>query len=185
MNEIKAIETHYKGCRFRSRVEARWAVFFDSLGLKWEYEKEGFELPSGRYLPDFWVSSGYELGVGNELAKWIEIKGQSPSQHELQLLKELSEATRWHSALICGSPWEFDFWSPRRTNGEVEIEALDFSGFLHCFPGNESCCRYMFADLVVPPRIKQQSIFRTMRELRDAIEASRSARFEFGETHGG
>lgn len=54
MSEIKAIETIYNGYRFRSRLEARWAVFFDALGVKYEYEPEGFELPSGkRYLPDF------------------------------------------------------------------------------------------------------------------------------------
>jgi hypothetical protein len=41
---IKAIETRYKGYRFRSRLEARWAVFFDALGVEWEYEKEGFDL---------------------------------------------------------------------------------------------------------------------------------------------
>lgn len=51
---IKAIETLYNGYRFRSRLEARWAVFFDSLGVKYEYEPEGFLLPSGKYyLPDF------------------------------------------------------------------------------------------------------------------------------------
>lgn len=54
---IKAIETHYKGYRFRSRLEARWAVFFDACGVKWDYELEGFELQSGRYLPDFWLSA--------------------------------------------------------------------------------------------------------------------------------
>jgi hypothetical protein len=53
---IKAIETHYKGYRFRSRLEARWAVFFDALGLDWEYEKEGFDLGEhGWYLPDFYL----------------------------------------------------------------------------------------------------------------------------------
>jgi len=40
---------------FRSRLEARWAVFFDALGEEWQYEVEGFELPSGRYLPDFYL----------------------------------------------------------------------------------------------------------------------------------
>ena len=51
---IKAIETRYKGYLFRSRLEARWAVFFDALGIKWEYEPEGVVLPDGtRYLPDF------------------------------------------------------------------------------------------------------------------------------------
>lgn len=36
MSEIKAIETYYKGYMFRSRLEARWAVFFDASGIKWE-----------------------------------------------------------------------------------------------------------------------------------------------------
>lgn len=68
---IQAIETKYNGYRFRSRLEARWAVFFDAAGVKWEYEKEGFDLTSivqSRdrfkdvlkpdecwYLPDFYL----------------------------------------------------------------------------------------------------------------------------------
>jgi len=40
---LKAIDTKYKGYKFRSRLEARWAVYFDAIGLEWEYEKEGFE----------------------------------------------------------------------------------------------------------------------------------------------
>ena len=55
---IQAIQTVYKGYRFRSRLEARWAVFFDALGIAWEYEKEGFQLSDGEwYLPDFWLPS--------------------------------------------------------------------------------------------------------------------------------
>lgn len=54
-NMIKAIATNYGGCFFRSRLEARWAIYFDAIGWKWNYEPEGFELPGGtRYLPDFW-----------------------------------------------------------------------------------------------------------------------------------
>jgi hypothetical protein len=53
---IKAIETRYKGYRFRSRLEARWAVFLDALGIRWEYEPEGFDLgDAGWYLPDFYL----------------------------------------------------------------------------------------------------------------------------------
>ncbi len=56
MAGIKPIETVYKGYRFRSRLEARWAVFFDACGVKWEYEPEGFELEDGTwYLPDFYL----------------------------------------------------------------------------------------------------------------------------------
>lgn len=53
---IQAIETRYKGYRFRSRLEARWAVFFDQLGIDWEYEAQGYELSNGEaYLPDFFL----------------------------------------------------------------------------------------------------------------------------------
>lgn len=66
MADLKPIETRYKGYRFRSRLEARWAVFFDALGIKWEYEKEGYDLgEAGWYLPDFWLP---------KLTTWVEIK---------------------------------------------------------------------------------------------------------------
>jgi len=69
---IKAIETEYGGCRFRSRLEARWAVFFTELGWRWQYEPEGFELPSGWYLPDFLVHiASPSEGNGD---RWIEVK---------------------------------------------------------------------------------------------------------------
>lgn len=32
------------GYRFRSRLEARWAVFFNNIGLEYEYEMEGFDM---------------------------------------------------------------------------------------------------------------------------------------------
>lgn len=88
---IKAIETQYKGYRFRSRLEARWAVFFDALGVRWEYEKEGFELGDGiRYLPDFWLP---------DMDLWIEVKGQEPTDDELIKLIYLQDATG-HSAFV-------------------------------------------------------------------------------------
>lgn len=53
---MKAIETVYNGYRFRSRLEARWAVFFDSAGIRYQYEPEGFVLSDGTYyLPDFYL----------------------------------------------------------------------------------------------------------------------------------
>ena len=53
--DIKAIETRYKGYRFRSRLEARWAVFFDAAGIKYQYEPEGIEFHGETYLPDFYL----------------------------------------------------------------------------------------------------------------------------------
>ena len=53
---MKAIETEYNGYRFRSRLEARWAVFFDKMGIRYEYEPEGLVLSDGTYyLPDFYL----------------------------------------------------------------------------------------------------------------------------------
>ena len=66
MEQIKAIETQYKGYRFRSRLEARWAVFFDSMGINYEYEPEGFSLSNAsNYLPDFFLE---------ECETYVEIK---------------------------------------------------------------------------------------------------------------
>jgi len=53
---IQPIETEYNGYKFRSRLEARWAVFFDKAGIPYEYEPEGFVLNGGTYyLPDFYL----------------------------------------------------------------------------------------------------------------------------------
>lgn len=49
---IKAYPTVYDGVQFRSRLEARWAVFFDLAGWKWEYEPIDLE----GWTPDFHVS---------------------------------------------------------------------------------------------------------------------------------
>ena len=51
---MQAIQTEYKGYLFRSRLEARWAVFFDACGVRWEYEPGGYVIPDGQYyLPEF------------------------------------------------------------------------------------------------------------------------------------
>ena len=44
-----AIPTLYKGIQFRSRLEARWAAFFDLLEWPWEYEPIDLQ----GYIPDF------------------------------------------------------------------------------------------------------------------------------------
>lgn len=56
MKQIKALETAYKGYKFRSRLEAKWAYYFDQVGVKYEYEPSGFSLGDlGCYLPDFYL----------------------------------------------------------------------------------------------------------------------------------
>lgn len=52
---IRPLDTQYRGYNFRSRLEARWAVFFTTLGIVFEYENQGYSLDGTFYLPDFWL----------------------------------------------------------------------------------------------------------------------------------
>lgn len=78
---IKAIETGYAGHRFRSRLEARWAVVLDHLNVKWLYEHEGFETEHGFYLPDFWLP---------DHNTFLEIKGGKPTSEEWNKLSSVA-----------------------------------------------------------------------------------------------
>ena len=74
---IPAIPTMYKGIQFRSRLEARWATFFDLCGWKWDYEPEDL----AGYIPDFML----HFDKGDVLA---EVKPSNPSDdHELAQAK--------------------------------------------------------------------------------------------------
>lgn len=66
MRRVEAIETEYGGQTYRSRTEARWAVFFDGLGISYDYEKTRLTLSTGEvYIPDFYLS---------EFRAWFEVK---------------------------------------------------------------------------------------------------------------
>jgi hypothetical protein len=82
--DIKPIETQYKGYRFRSRLEARWAVFFDALNVNWGYEVEGYNLNGVYYLPDFLIKL-------DEIDLFIEIKPDAPTPDEINKIQLLSE----------------------------------------------------------------------------------------------
>jgi len=97
MNTVKAIETRYNGYRFRSRLEARWAVFFGHAQIKYEYELEGFALPSGAaYLPDFYLP-GFNLYVEIKPSDRIQLK-------ELRKIFEFALDGDNHLLLIVGTP---------------------------------------------------------------------------------
>jgi hypothetical protein len=67
MSVITAMPCCYQRCRFRSRLEARYAVLFDHLGIQWQYEPQGWWLPAGfGYLPDFWLPT---------VRAYFEVKG--------------------------------------------------------------------------------------------------------------
>jgi hypothetical protein len=100
---IKPIETHYKGYRFRSRLEARWAVFFDVLGLQWEYEKEGYDLgEAGWYLPDFWLPELHDRVLNAGM--WVEVKPFEPTSEETTKTEVLTAGTCHSSVIVWGMP---------------------------------------------------------------------------------
>lgn len=79
---IPAIETRFNGIKYRSRLEARYAVFFGVLGLEFQYEPEKFDTPCGPYIPDFWLP-----GCGSESfdeqyphGVFVEVKGPEPDE---------------------------------------------------------------------------------------------------------
>ena len=162
--QIKPIETHYKGYRFRSRLEARWAVFFDAIEIKWEYEKEGYDLENlGGYLPDFWLpypknSSTCEIpGSGH----WLEVKGKEPTKKEISKLLELSRITKHSGFLVVGVPGEHkQLYTHRHGNfGWTDFPVEDY------LTGAEQNC-WMFSQ-----------IFGGNSKFREAIIQAKSARF--------
>lgn len=92
---LQPIETRYKNWRFRSRLEARWAVFFESFYIPFEYEHEGYELPSGRYLPDFRLP---------EMPCWAEVKPAGFSPTERRKCEELCVQGGHDVLLLDGAP---------------------------------------------------------------------------------
>lgn len=85
------IETAYKGTLFRSRLEARWAAFFDRVGWSWEYEP----FDADGYIPDFLL-----LGADPVL---VEVKPAAtlsdlidPMRHTLERAGDL-----WPHDVLC------------------------------------------------------------------------------------
>ena len=118
MADIQAIETIWAGDRFRSRLEARWAVFFNAAGIRYIYEPEGFYKiccpgdnrdPGDKYLPDFYLPEydiyaevkGERPGIGEEVKKAVNIMANKFNRKVLLILPEIPNA----GALNCGVWW--------------------------------------------------------------------------------
>lgn len=188
-NHVPAIETEYRGYRFRSRLEARVAAMLDFIGWEWEYEPEGFELASGRYLPDFALikpqeSLNPDCRVGERML-WIEVKGAPPTQKDLARAHDLAAATRTPVAFIVGMPRHL------RLSGYMSWGCdCDKHSELHGAELHYGCNQTVWMDEIV--HIGPHSFERLRaptfnpHRLPDhvdaaAIRAMRRARFEFGE----
>lgn len=181
---LKPIETRYNGYRFRSRLEARWAVFFDTAGIPYEYEKEGFQTEAGWYLPDFWLP---------QQKCWVEIKGGPlpkedehriidfvrHSEHPLfvftgsirdNALASYDRSEGEMSAEMYGARWEgWDTpyrWCRCTFCDELTIQYSGLYGFRHCDPNSRTLGR---EDTASDPMLVA------------AYDAAQAARFEHGE----
>lgn len=122
---LQPIETVYDGYRFRSRLEARWAVFFNTLGIRWEYEKEGYNLSGMRYLPDFWLP---------DQQCFVEIKGEEPTREEANKARLLALNLNKRVFLFYGQMWipgiDDTYEHDRYGGGEV-IETIEKGAYCY------------------------------------------------------
>lgn len=110
---IKAIPTVYKSVKFRSRLEARWACFFDLLGWPWAYEAVDLD----GWIPDFILGKNLSAGIPCEV-KPIDFMGLSSPERELLWQPHLDQLNRATNAvgpeggfILLGSrPFWDDFW---------------------------------------------------------------------------
>lgn len=169
---IKAIETHYDGYRFRSRLEARWAVFFNAVRLEYQYEMEGFEMGKNRYLPDFYIPS---------LDRWFEIKSKVLSEAEIKKCEEFcrrKDNENIKYSILIGTP---DAVKIDTFNGIIEY-VWEWSS--KAYPENYRILAEGLVDkeyysrfvrgLWLVPDVSEE-------ELANAVIIARQARFEFGE----
>ena len=165
---MKAIETTYRGWKFRSRLEARWAVFFDALRIAWEYEPEGFEFADGeRYLPDFFLP-GFCIG-----GIYVEVK---PFEQAFEKAHKFSREGKKSILLAHGTPSWGAYTFLKHTGDElIDCSAAFKSKYL---PGGINAREYR---LYISPETCDPNHY----AVNHAIVAARSARFEFGELERG
>lgn len=96
---MKPIPTTYEGVKFRSRLEARWAVFFDQLELVWQYEPFTIEDNGKEYKPDFII---FNLLFNKPIL--IEIKPIEPNVEYLSYLKGISDPEKRAFLILIGEP---------------------------------------------------------------------------------
>lgn len=75
---IAAIPTRYQGYQFRSRLEAKWACFFDLVNWRWEYEP----VDMNGWIPDFVIKSA-------EKPVYVEIKPYYAYSEWLKVFKKI------------------------------------------------------------------------------------------------
>lgn len=127
--KVKSLPTEYRGTVYRSRTEARWAVFFTENDIPFRYEFEGFELDGLRYLPDFWLPEG---------KCWFEVKPFDPTPIEVEKARRLARGTGRMVFLAPGSPvkeiglYAFSPTGKTQENWQFAYAHEDGIGYIAC-----------------------------------------------------
>lgn len=196
MNEIKAIETVYAGCRFRSRLEARWAVLFNALEIEWHYELQGYDIDGQWYLPDFYLPAcrthvevkGSEEALDKPLMRKVPFHlpaSISPvSFPSLLLLGPIPDPANygWNPGwvgLSVGSP--FDDEPPILTSSFWGFYWAHYPIFREDASGATPVDCGDYADWLSPALTLPKENPMSMGLVRNAYVKARSARFEHGE----
>lgn len=171
---IKAIETVYNGYRFRSRLEARWAVFFDTLEIKYEYEPEGFDLgEAGWYLPDFWLP---------QVSMWAEVKPRAFTSEEHGKCEALAKGSGYACLMLDGPPAARNYWAYECGYGaEREPEQMDYI----LYEGSrywKTEHRFFSSTGAAAFEIQDFADWFADSDGERAVLAARQARFEHGES---
>lgn len=193
--DIKPIETYYNGYRFRSRLEARWAVFFDALGVKYEYEPEGFDLGDGLYyLPDFKIKCWGTRGEINDkpFDLWIEVKGIATREDCIKVSKF---SGGWEIDDKGGVGWMYVSKNPTivlsnipKNTHSISDEVWDYkylSPFNYCYIDGDYFLAYPTVKNGKFYLMGDDSNYMSKEGIRIADYAytkARQARFEHGET---
>jgi hypothetical protein len=183
--KIMPIETIYNGFRFRSRAEARWAVFFDTCGIKYQYEPEGVRLSDETlYLPDFYLPDS---------DTWFEVKGvlDATDKHKVeQLIADTSKpAVIGYSDLTfeaCDA-WDGEFCLASRNASALcrcsrcgNLWFMGWAGYYGC-----RCCGEYDGDHHIISHLSGPADEYDLRladgTIRQAYYKARQARFEHGE----
>lgn len=97
------IPTMYRGVRFRSRAEARWASVFDALSWPWAYEPIDLD----GYVPDFLIEWATPL--------LVEVKGIGSIDDARDLAVSKIEASGWggEALVVCSTIDDIGATNPR------------------------------------------------------------------------
>ena len=185
---MKAIQTHYNGYKFRSRLEARWAVFFETLGIKWIYEPEGYILKNGEYyLPDFFLPEIKSSFLDDNVrGLFAEVKADNKSNDDK--FNAFSTETVIPVLMLGNVPYppSGDLYSGRNFNWVHNKSKSDGEYyFCECLLCGEIGIEFDGRSARIPCGCKKDSDkdynFDSPRLLK-AYKKARQARFEHGET---